>query len=154
MALGRLNGTDMITALIKGGSGRKGSVDFEFVDRVLPSTLFAILSRLSLRRMSTAAAAPVFDPKVRSISAVERALINLPSQNMIYKNLGNTGLKVSVFSYGGWLTGGLGETKDPIKDIMRIAFEVRSRNIRIELLRLLDVVLSHSNLRPIARMLY
>ena len=42
---------------------------------------------------------------------------------MIYKNLGQTGLKVSIFSYGGWLTGGLGESKDPIKEIMKTAFE-------------------------------
>lgn len=34
------------------------------------SQLAAILSRLSLRRMSTAAAAPVFDPKVSLRSSI------------------------------------------------------------------------------------
>lgn len=50
--------------------------------------------------------APAFDPK-----------------NMIYRNLGNSGLKVSVLSYGGWLTGGLGKAEDPIKDIMKLCYE-------------------------------
>lgn len=42
---------------------------------------------------------------------------------MIYKNLGRTGLKVSIFSLGGWLTYGGTVKGDPVKEIMKIAYE-------------------------------
>jgi len=42
---------------------------------------------------------------------------------MIYRNLGRTGLKVSVFSYGGWLTVGGTQKGDIVKDLMKTAYD-------------------------------
>lgn len=42
---------------------------------------------------------------------------------MIFKNLGRTGLKVSAFSLGGWLTYGGTVKGDPVKECMKLAFE-------------------------------
>lgn len=44
-------------------------------------------------------------------------------KDMIFKNLGPTGLKVSVFSYGGWLTVGGTVKGDPVKDLIKTALD-------------------------------
>ncbi|KAH8915951.1 Aldo/keto reductase [Atractiella rhizophila] len=44
-------------------------------------------------------------------------------KNMIFRNLGYSGLRVSVFSYGGWLTVGGTVNGDPVKELMQTAFE-------------------------------
>ncbi|RXW23071.1 hypothetical protein EST38_g2772 [Candolleomyces aberdarensis] len=49
---------------------------------------------------------PVFDPK-----------------NMPFRRLGNSGLRVPVFSLGGWLTLGGTVVGDPVKEIIKIAWE-------------------------------
>jgi len=41
---------------------------------------------------------------------------------MVYRHLGRTGLKVSVFSYGGWLTVGGTQKGDVVKDLMTTAY--------------------------------
>jgi len=51
-------------------------------------------------------AQPTFDPK-----------------NMLFKNLGNTGLKVSVFSYGGWLTVGGTQKGEIVKSLIKAAWD-------------------------------
>ncbi|KAJ3760994.1 NADP-dependent oxidoreductase domain-containing protein [Lentinula raphanica] len=51
-------------------------------------------------------AAPTFDPK-----------------NMPFRRLGPSGLRVPLFSFGGWLTLGKSVTGDPCKEIMKVAFE-------------------------------
>lgn len=50
--------------------------------------------------------APAFDPK-----------------NMLYRNLGPSGLRVPVFSYGGWLTVGNTQKGDIVKDLMKTCYE-------------------------------
>ncbi|BEJ13707.1 hypothetical protein CspHIS471_0308810 [Cutaneotrichosporon sp. HIS471] len=45
-------------------------------------------------------------------------------KNMIYRNLGDTGLRVPVFSYGGWLTVGGTQKGDVVKDLMQKAFDL------------------------------
>ncbi|KAH8101016.1 NADP-dependent oxidoreductase domain-containing protein [Cristinia sonorae] len=49
---------------------------------------------------------PVFDPK-----------------NMPFRRLGGSGLRVPLFSYGGWLTVGGSVVGDPVKDLIKTAFE-------------------------------
>ncbi|GAA5837638.1 hypothetical protein JCM9279_006817 [Rhodotorula babjevae] len=44
-------------------------------------------------------------------------------KDMIYKNLGNTGLKVSALSYGGWLTVGGTVKGDPVKELIKEALD-------------------------------
>ncbi|ORY87404.1 NADP-dependent oxidoreductase domain-containing protein [Leucosporidium creatinivorum] len=44
-------------------------------------------------------------------------------KNMTFKRLGNTGLQVSSFSYGGWLTVGGTQQGDIVKDIMKAAWD-------------------------------
>lgn len=45
-------------------------------------------------------------------------------KNMIYRNLGPSGLRVPVFSYGGWLTVGYGDLKgNSVKELMKTAFD-------------------------------
>ncbi|KAK6909438.1 voltage-gated potassium channel beta-2 subunit [Kwoniella mangroviensis CBS 10435] len=44
-------------------------------------------------------------------------------KNMLYRNLGNTGLRVPVFSYGGWLTVGYQQKGDIVKELMQTAFD-------------------------------
>ncbi|TYJ58838.1 hypothetical protein B9479_000270 [Cryptococcus floricola] len=44
-------------------------------------------------------------------------------KNMIYRNLGSTGLRVPVFSYGGWLTVGYNQKGDIVKELMQTAFD-------------------------------
>ncbi|GAA6042786.1 hypothetical protein JCM8097_007479 [Rhodosporidiobolus ruineniae] len=44
-------------------------------------------------------------------------------KNMVFRHLGNTGLKVSVFSYGGWLTVGGTVKGDPVKDLIKTALD-------------------------------
>ncbi|KAM0749436.1 Aldo/keto reductase [Meredithblackwellia eburnea MCA 4105] len=51
------------------------------------------------------------------------AKVEFDPKNMVYKNLGPTGLKVSVFSLGGWLTLGGTVNGDPVKEIMKTAFD-------------------------------
>ncbi|KAL4249687.1 shaker potassium channel beta subunit family protein, partial [Abortiporus biennis] len=43
--------------------------------------------------------------------------------NMPFRRLGATGLRVPLFSLGGWLTIGGSVKGDPVKDIMKVAFE-------------------------------
>ena len=43
--------------------------------------------------------------------------------DMKFRNLGKTGLKVSVFSYGGWLTVGGSVAKETTKDLIKCAWE-------------------------------
>ncbi|TKA50353.1 hypothetical protein B0A53_06243 [Rhodotorula sp. CCFEE 5036] len=44
-------------------------------------------------------------------------------KDMVFKHLGRTGLKVSVFSYGGWLTVGGTVKGDPVKDLIKTALD-------------------------------
>lgn len=44
-------------------------------------------------------------------------------KNMIFRNLGNSGLRVPVLSIGGWLTFGHVVNGDPVKEIIKAAFE-------------------------------
>jgi len=44
-------------------------------------------------------------------------------KNMIFKRLGPSGLRVPIFSLGGWLTLGGTVKGDPVKDILKVAFE-------------------------------
>ncbi|KZO93110.1 putative potassium channel beta subunit protein [Calocera viscosa TUFC12733] len=44
-------------------------------------------------------------------------------KGMIFKNLGPSGLRVPVFSLGGWLTYGGTVKGDPVKDVLKAAFE-------------------------------
>lgn len=47
----------------------------------------------------------------------------VPNPKMLYRTLGNTGLRVPVFSYGGWLTVGNTQKGDIVKDLMKTAFD-------------------------------
>jgi predicted aldo/keto reductase-like oxidoreductase len=49
--------------------------------------------------------------------------VDFDPKNMPFRRLGNTGLRVPVFSLGGWLTLGGTVTGDPVKDIIKVAFE-------------------------------
>jgi aryl-alcohol dehydrogenase-like predicted oxidoreductase len=42
---------------------------------------------------------------------------------MLFRNLGNSGLRVPVFSLGGWLTLGGTQKGDTVKEIMQLAFD-------------------------------
>lgn len=44
-------------------------------------------------------------------------------KNMVFRRLGNSGLRVPLFSLGGWLTYGGTVKGDPVKDIIKTAFE-------------------------------
>ncbi|GAA5898978.1 hypothetical protein JCM5296_006977 [Sporobolomyces johnsonii] len=44
-------------------------------------------------------------------------------KNMIFRPLGRTGLRVSVLSYGGWLTVGGTVKGDPVKDLIKTALD-------------------------------
>jgi len=44
-------------------------------------------------------------------------------KNMLFRRLGSSGLRVPVFSLGGWLTLGGTVTGDPVKEIIKVAFE-------------------------------
>ncbi|KAF6750710.1 voltage-gated potassium channel beta-2 subunit [Ephemerocybe angulata] len=44
-------------------------------------------------------------------------------KNMVFRRLGNSGLRVPLFSLGGWLTLGGTVTGDPVKDIIKTAFD-------------------------------
>jgi aryl-alcohol dehydrogenase-like predicted oxidoreductase len=45
------------------------------------------------------------------------------SHNVPFRQLGNTGLRVPVFSLGGWLTLGGTVKGDPVKDIIKVAWD-------------------------------
>jgi len=45
------------------------------------------------------------------------------AKNMIFKRLGPSGLRVPIFSLGGWLTLGGTVKGDPVKEILKVAFE-------------------------------
>ncbi|ORX40639.1 putative voltage-gated potassium channel beta-2 subunit [Kockovaella imperatae] len=49
--------------------------------------------------------------------------VEFEPKNMIFRNLGNSGLRVPVFSYGGWLTVGYEQKGDIVKELMKTAFE-------------------------------
>jgi hypothetical protein len=42
---------------------------------------------------------------------------------MLFRNLGNSGIRVPVFSLGGWLTLGGTQKGDVVKEIMQLAFD-------------------------------
>ena len=44
-------------------------------------------------------------------------------KNMPFRRLGPSGLRVPIFSLGGWLTLGGTVTGDPVKEIIKVAFE-------------------------------
>lgn len=44
-------------------------------------------------------------------------------KNMIFRRLGSSGLRVSLFSLGGWLTYGGTVNSDETKEIVKLAFE-------------------------------
>jgi len=44
-------------------------------------------------------------------------------KNMIFRTLGNTGLRVPIFSYGGWLTVGYDHKGDIVKELMHAAWD-------------------------------
>ncbi|KAK0436823.1 NADP-dependent oxidoreductase domain-containing protein [Desarmillaria tabescens] len=56
--------------------------------------------------MSTTSTPPDFDPK-----------------NMLFRRLGPSGLRVPLFSLGGWLTYGGTVVGDPVKELIKLAFE-------------------------------
>lgn len=49
--------------------------------------------------------------------------VQFDPKNMLFRNLGNSGLRVPVFSYGGWLTVGNTQKGDPVKELMQTAFD-------------------------------
>ncbi|KIP04320.1 hypothetical protein PHLGIDRAFT_93610 [Phlebiopsis gigantea 11061_1 CR5-6] len=49
--------------------------------------------------------------------------VEFDPKDMPFRRLGATGLRVPVFSLGGWLTLGGTVKGDPVKDIMKVAFE-------------------------------
>jgi aryl-alcohol dehydrogenase-like predicted oxidoreductase len=51
-------------------------------------------------------ATPTYDPK-----------------SMVFRRLGNSGLRVSIYSLGGWLTYGGSVQDDMTENIMKVAFE-------------------------------
>merc|ERR1712093_203362 len=57
-----------------------------------------------------------------STMSVDNA-VSYDPKNMQFKNLGRTGLKVSVFSYGGWLTVGGTQRNDAVKELIKTAWE-------------------------------
>ncbi|RSH88424.1 uncharacterized protein EHS24_000969 [Apiotrichum porosum] len=52
------------------------------------------------------------------------ASVEFDPKNMLYRNLGETGLRVPVFSYGGWLTVGATQKGDVVKELMQQAFDL------------------------------
>ena len=44
-------------------------------------------------------------------------------KNMPFRRLGPSGLRVPIFCLGGWLTLGGTVTGDPVKEIIKVAFE-------------------------------
>lgn len=59
----------------------------------------------------------------RCSSVMSEAQVTFDAKNMPFRRLGPSGLRVPLFSLGGWLT--LGETVvgDPVKEIIKVAFE-------------------------------
>ncbi|OCH84916.1 Aldo/keto reductase [Obba rivulosa] len=53
----------------------------------------------------------------------EEVKIEFDPKNMPFRRLGSSGLRVPVFSLGGWLTLGATVFGDPVKDIIKTAFE-------------------------------
>lgn len=49
--------------------------------------------------------------------------LEFDAKNMVFRRLGSSGLRVPVFSLGGWLTLGGTVTGDPVKEIIKVAFE-------------------------------
>ncbi|KAG2037558.1 hypothetical protein BDR03DRAFT_1010609 [Suillus americanus] len=50
-------------------------------------------------------------------------LTEFDPKNMPFRRLGPSGLRVPVFSLGGWLTLGGTVVGDPVKEIIKVAFE-------------------------------
>ncbi|EMD33895.1 hypothetical protein CERSUDRAFT_86670 [Gelatoporia subvermispora B] len=53
----------------------------------------------------------------------EEVKMEFDAKNMQFRRLGSSGLRVPVFSLGGWLTLGATVFGDPVKDIIKTAFE-------------------------------
>jgi len=53
----------------------------------------------------------------------EAVKLEFDPKNMPFKRLGNSGLRVPIFSLGGWLTLGGTVTGDPVKEIIKTAFD-------------------------------
>jgi len=53
----------------------------------------------------------------------DQVKLEFDPKNMPFRRLGSSGLRVPVFSLGGWLTLGGTVTGDPVKDIIKIAFD-------------------------------
>lgn len=49
--------------------------------------------------------------------------VEFDPKNMAFRRLGPSGLRVSVFSLGGWLTLGGTVVGDPVKEIIKAAFD-------------------------------
>jgi hypothetical protein len=49
-------------------------------------------------------------------------------KNMIFRHLGPTGLKVSIFSLGGWLTYGGTQKGDIVKECLQVNYPVLGSN--------------------------
>lgn len=52
-----------------------------------------------------------------------KVLVEYDPKNMIFRNLGSSGLRVPVFCLGAWLTLGQTVQGDPVKEIIKTAFE-------------------------------
>ncbi|TEB16533.1 Aldo/keto reductase [Coprinellus micaceus] len=57
------------------------------------------------------------------MSSQDSQQVEFDPKNMIFRRLGNSGLRVPVFSLGGWLTLGGTVVGDPVKDIIKTAFD-------------------------------
>lgn len=80
-----------------------------------------LLSRVSqLSRLSSSPPSRFIAQNISSMSSVK---VEYDSKNMRFRRLGPTGLRVPVFSLGGWLTLGGTVVGDPVKDIIKIAYE-------------------------------
>ncbi|KII93089.1 hypothetical protein PLICRDRAFT_379385 [Plicaturopsis crispa FD-325 SS-3] len=53
----------------------------------------------------------------------ETGTVDFDPKNMVFRRLGSSGLRVPLFSIGGWLTVGETVVGDPVKEIMKTAFD-------------------------------
>ncbi|EJT49349.1 voltage-gated potassium channel beta-2 subunit [Trichosporon asahii var. asahii CBS 2479] len=54
----------------------------------------------------------------------EKETVAFEPKGMLYRNLGESGLRVPVFSYGGWLTVGGTQKGDQVKELMQKAWDL------------------------------
>lgn len=57
------------------------------------------------------------------MSSQQSQQVEFDPKNMIFRRLGNSGLRVPLFSLGGWLTLGGTVVGDPVKEIIKTAFD-------------------------------